>query len=148
MVERKLPKLETGVRFPSSAGSDARRPVSRTCPASEREPRSHPGTMGGFPSYATWRRVAILNAATREPKGGPACAQDATFRSVWRPSWSWASSSPSRASAAPEKIFSLNVPASVQGGATGVQYPLTFKNETPSGNSNIQSLHGDRDLPA
>jgi hypothetical protein len=42
--------------------------------------------------------------------------------------------------AAPEKMFSLNVPASVQGGATGVQYLLKFKNETPSGNSNIQSL--------
>ncbi len=39
-----------------------------------------------------------------------------------------------------QKIFSLNVPASLVSGATGVQYQMTFKNETPNGNSSIDSL--------
>jgi hypothetical protein len=40
----------------------------------------------------------------------------------------------------PEKIFSLNVPTSVPGGAVGVSFPLKFVNETPSGNSSVNSL--------
>src|SRR5262245_58956599 len=45
--------------------------------------------------------------------------------------------------AAPTKTFSLNVPASAPPGATNLTYLLTFKNETPNGNSNIQSLTAD-----
>src|SRR5262245_32171633 len=45
--------------------------------------------------------------------------------------------------AAPTKTFSLNVPATAPAGATNLTYLLTFKNETPNGNSNIQSLKAD-----
>ena len=45
--------------------------------------------------------------------------------------------------AGPTKSFSLNVPATAPAGGTNVSYPLMFKNETPNGNSNIQSLAAD-----
>jgi hypothetical protein len=42
--------------------------------------------------------------------------------------------------AGPEKIFSLQAPSSIQAGATGAAVPITITNETPSGNSSINSL--------
>lgn len=45
--------------------------------------------------------------------------------------------------AGPTKSFSLNVPTTAPAGGTNISYPLTFKNVTPDGNSNIQSLTAD-----